>query len=232
MCLRAAGGRRCPRRASSWRRRRRTSTSSGRAPRAPSKGGAPARSRPPYVAGPAGPGPRGAAAQGVYARFLAEAAKKNTVCLLREAIAEGGALGLGEDELGGAASALRAREEHLVSLGEMYTSKDSIRKALEGGDPVLLKGSWLAALGRSGGKLPRRQDLPPEAVWDPEALMPRVHDSAWWNDSCFAIRDGVGLVGILYCWEAPEHPDPRGEQLRLLAGLAERRTAHMGRPLQ
>ena len=94
--------------------------------------------------------------------------------LLREAVAEGEALGLGAEDLRGAADALRAREEHLESLGEMYTSKDSIQKALEGGDTVLLKGSWLVELSKSGGTLPRRQDLPPEAVWDPEALMPRV----------------------------------------------------------
>jgi len=86
-----------------------------------------------------------------------------------------------------------------------YTEYGSVRAALRGGDTVLLKGSWLRDLSEEeGATLPRRQDLPPEAVWDVDELMRGIN------------RRGYKIIAVSHCWFSPEHPDPEGAKLRHL----------------
>jgi len=65
---------------------------------------------------------------------------------------------------------------------------------------------------RSGRPLPRRQDLPPEALWSPEALISRYEDPR-------AGRRPPNLIVVSYCWHTREHPDPRGDQMRMLGRI-------------
>jgi len=82
---------------------------------------------------------------------------------------------------------------------------------LRTGDTKLLRGRWIVARNEEDEPLPRRQELPPEAFWDPMELERHVrsHD--------------VLIVALSYCWEEEDHPDPYGRQLEILAGVIERR---------
>eukprot|EP00928_Gymnodinium_smaydae_P037423 TRINITY_DN25982_c0_g1_i2.p1 TRINITY_DN25982_c0_g1~~TRINITY_DN25982_c0_g1_i2.p1 ORF type:complete len:715 (-),score=148.09 TRINITY_DN25982_c0_g1_i2:72-2216(-) len=52
-------------------------------------------------------------------------------------------------------------------------------------------------------QLPRRQDLPPEAIWQPEEILPRL-DLA---------NHRLKIVAISHAWLAEDHPDPTGTHL-------------------
>jgi len=87
---------------------------------------------------------------------------------------------------------------------EPYCNLESLRAALKEGDTVLVKGSWLIDACRSGCEvLPCRQALPPEAICVPDDIL------------------RCPVIAISYCWLTPDHPDPRGRQLGLLASLME-----------
>lgn len=88
-----------------------------------------------------------------------------------------------------------------------YVSDASFHEALESGDTVLVKGSWLAQRAVSSSLLPRRQELQtqaPEAIWNTGELMSRMSQGA------------VIIVAVSYCWLTREHPDPKGRQLSTL----------------
>merc|ERR1719356_771169 len=62
---------------------------------------------------------------------------------------------------------------------DKYVSNATLRRALEAGHTVLVKGSWLTrqCVGTAGGVLPRRQDLEkefPDAVWKADELMEKA----------------------------------------------------------
>lgn len=123
-------------------------------------------------------------------------------------IARGGA-GLSEaDEAAGTAEIPENTEGANIGLGipESYQGEDLLHKLLADGDVVLVRGSWLAQLARrQGSVLPRRQDLPPEAIWSPDGQ-----------------KSEVEIAAVSYCWQTPEHPDPEGGQFRHLAQVIER----------
>mmetsp|Transcript_70763 Transcript_70763/g.169402 ORF Transcript_70763/g.169402 Transcript_70763/m.169402 type:complete len:646 (+) Transcript_70763:85-2022(+) len=103
-----------------------------------------------------------------------------------------------------------------LESGDTYTGLRCIQRALQGKNTVLLHGRWLAELasshwldwfGVAKNILPRRQELPQEAIWDPEDLLRRF------------MRRGSGnarIVAISHCWQSAEHPDPGGRHLRTL----------------
>ena len=64
-----------------------------------------------------------------------------------------------------------------------------------------------------GGRLSRRQDLPPEAFWSAGELR-RV---------ALALGDdfGVLFVALSYRWLTKQHPDPDGFHLGIVASVAE-----------
>jgi len=86
-----------------------------------------------------------------------------------------------------------------------------------GGDTAILKGTWISRFSKQGGIMPRRQDLPDDAVWSPEELC------AWLNEGELIYNwfGRVPLVALSYCWETSEHPDPRGEQLARVAKVID-----------
>eukprot|EP00406_Dinophysis_acuminata_P050853 CAMPEP_0179313582 /NCGR_PEP_ID=MMETSP0797-20121207/53910_1 /TAXON_ID=47934 /ORGANISM="Dinophysis acuminata, Strain DAEP01" /LENGTH=556 /DNA_ID=CAMNT_0021023659 /DNA_START=23 /DNA_END=1689 /DNA_ORIENTATION=+ len=92
-----------------------------------------------------------------------------------------------------------------------YTSMDSIWEALYTGDALLIKGTWLFEWTRAGRLLPRRQELPPGAAWEPKELQLRVEGLE------------VKIVALSYCWRDKKHPDPDGEILHLLDMLVLQR---------
>ena len=71
--------------------------------------------------------------------------------------------------LGIRSSASQRRTEHLEADASSqlahYFGMDSIIRVLQAGDVVLVKGSWLLGIGRKSGVLPRRQELPNEAIY-------------------------------------------------------------------
>jgi len=89
------------------------------------------------------------------------------------------------------------------SSASLYASFGHIRSVLEAGDVVLIKGSWLVQMHQSKSALPRRQDLPSEAVCDPEMVLISP------------------IVAVSHTWTTPQHPDPKGEKLSALGGVAE-----------
>ena len=77
-----------------------------------------------------------------------------------------------------------------------------------------LRGSWLVALKESGGKLSRRQDLPPEAFWTAHDLQRRA--SALGDDDA-----GLLFVALSSRWLSAEHADPHGVSLAVVAAAAK-----------
>ena len=92
-----------------------------------------------------------------------------------------------------------------------YTDHGFIFTALADKDTILLHGTWLRQLGERGGVLPRRQDLPPEAIWEPLELKPLVETQR------------VVIVGVSYCWFSSGRPDPEGKQLKILSAVMGQR---------
>lgn len=100
-----------------------------------------------------------------------------------------------------------------------YSSLASIRDALKGGDTVLVRGTWLRKLSMEAGVLPRRQELPPEAIWDYAELLKLVAERK------------VQLVALSYCWLSPGHPDPHGHQLQTVGRIIGQRLDEITMPL-
>mmetsp|Transcript_85337 Transcript_85337/g.198403 ORF Transcript_85337/g.198403 Transcript_85337/m.198403 type:complete len:646 (+) Transcript_85337:57-1994(+) len=108
------------------------------------------------------------------------------------------------------APTLASRENAL----ERYSRSSSILRALESKDVILLKGSWLAAFAeQTGAVLPRRQELPSEAIWEVSDLFRTGSD----GKRVLARK----LVAVSYCWLDPAHPDPQGQQLQMLGSVAD-----------
>ena len=69
---------------------------------------------------------------------------------------------------------------------------------------------------------------------DADELIGRVAESTQWDEDQVGGNDDNGipipaqpvmLTGVSYCWETKVHPDPRCEQLKLLAQVARHRIA-------
>jgi len=87
-----------------------------------------------------------------------------------------------------------------------------------GGSPVaLVDARFLVALANAGGLLHRRQDLPPEAFIDLKHLqrMP-----LGWGS--------LRVVCVSHPWLQPDHPDPKGSTLYLLARVLDKFLAFTG----
>ena len=98
-------------------------------------------------------------------------------------------------------------------------------EAIRSGDTIILKGTWISRLGKQGGILPRRQDLPDDAKWGAEELCASLNQGQLIHE--WAGR--VPLVALSYCWENSEHPDPRGEQMARVAKVIDVCTQGLGR---
>ena len=94
-----------------------------------------------------------------------------------------------------------------------YFDVETLLASVESGAIAAVKGTWLVGLHKRGGRLSRRQDLPPEAFWSAGELK-RV---------ALALGDdfGVLFVALSYRWLTKEHPDPDGFHLGIVASVAE-----------
>lgn len=93
-----------------------------------------------------------------------------------------------------------------LAEGGSYENCESLGSSLAEGDAVLVWGSWLAKHARGrGAVLPRRQQIPPEAICGHEEVIA-----------------GTPLLAVSYCWATRTHPDPEGQQLRLMGALLDR----------
>lgn len=107
--------------------------------------------------------------------------------------------------------------EEKADLNKKWCQAESLREAVRDGTTVLLKGSWLIQLSKAGGVIPRRQDLPPEAGWDPEELLGQLAEA----DHIQHWEHKVPIVALSYCWVKPSHPDPEGEQLKSVSKVLD-----------
>lgn len=98
----------------------------------------------------------------------------------------------------------------VAGLAQYYREWDSLVRALASSGVMLIRASWLEALQRRGGVLPRHQDLPQEAIWGARDL---VH--ALGNQK----KEAPRIVAISHSWLTREHPDPYGFHLNQFAPL-------------
>jgi len=94
-----------------------------------------------------------------------------------------------------------------------YFDVETLLASVGSGAIAAVKGTWLVGLHKRGGRLSRRQDLPPEAFWS--ALELRRVARALGDDF------GVLFVALSYRWLTMEHPDPDGFHLGIVASVAE-----------
>eukprot|EP00439_Symbiodinium_sp_Y106_P064800 s1217_g10.t1 len=129
---------------------------------------------------------------------------------VREVIKDGEEHGLSDQDLQEPRMALKK----LIKYSEVGSLWEPLRPGVSGEAPiVLLRGSWLADLAKAGGRLPRRQELPREAIWDCDELEKDAED-------CFhatGFETGFQSCRLLL---RSEHPDPYGSQLAAAGALA------------
>ena len=94
-----------------------------------------------------------------------------------------------------------------------YFDPDALLESIANGSIALTRGRWVAAHFEAGGKLMRRQDLPPEAFFTVDELRKLVA----------ALGEDWGLlfVAISYRWLTATHPDPDAFHLRIIAKVAK-----------
>lgn len=93
-----------------------------------------------------------------------------------------------------------------------YFDYEGLLESVESGAIAPLSGRWLVELQRSGGRLRRRQELPPEAFISAKRLRALTVQL---GTSC-----GVLFVALSYRWLTPSHPDPEGFHLATVAAVA------------
>jgi len=107
----------------------------------------------------------------------------------------------------------------VVSEADMdkYRKAYALKQAVISGDTALVRGTWLFRHIREGNPLPKRQDCPPEALWNPSELVEVMNTSR-------SIPDGmsVPIVALSFGWETDEHPDPTGAQMRRVCCVVKR----------
>lgn len=113
------------------------------------------------------------------------------------------------DTLPASPSRATAREASSTPIAR-YREWESIRAALDKGDTVLVRGSWVEQVYYSGASLPKRQDLPDEAIFSVEDLMRDVKDYR---------RPTPQILALSHCWLSDEDPDPEMLNLYTFAPL-------------
>ncbi|CAE7251291.1 NLRC3 [Symbiodinium sp. CCMP2592] len=82
-------------------------------------------------------------------------------------------------------------------------------------DIRLVRGTCLKALEREKQTFIRRQELESHPRY-PDAFVTCEELQKWKTDAAY--RSKVRIIGVSHVWETREHPDPRGNQLALIAG--------------
>ena len=94
-----------------------------------------------------------------------------------------------------------------------YFDPEALLESIANGSIALTRGRWVVKHFEAGGKLVRRQDLPPEAFFTVDELRKLVA----------ALGDNWGLlfVAISYRWLTAIHPDPDAFHLNIVAKVAK-----------
>ena len=82
-------------------------------------------------------------------------------------------------------------------------------------DIKLVRGTCLKALYRDKRSFIRRQELESHPSYQ-NAFVTKGELTTWKASSAY--RSKVRIIGVSHVWETREHPDPRGQQLAMLAG--------------
>ena len=88
----------------------------------------------------------------------------------------------------------------LPEASRKYFDAAGLVESVEKGWIALIRGRWIIKLNKSGGRLKRRQDLPPDAFLTVEELRRLI--AALGDDW------GLLLVAISYRWLTADHPGP------------------------
>ena len=91
---------------------------------------------------------------------------------------------------------------------EDYTTLHALNAALANGSTALIRADYLVKLAEEGGVLGHRSQLPAEAIYEGPVWQYMGYDGCY---------HGVVIVALSYMWGGPDHPDPKGEQLRDVA---------------
>ena len=99
-----------------------------------------------------------------------------------------------------------------VALRKFF-SPEALLESIANGSIALVRGRWVVAHAEDGGKLKRRQDLPPEAFFSIDELRKLVA----------ALGDDWGLlfVAISYRWLSASNPDPDAFHLEIIAKVSK-----------
>ena len=109
------------------------------------------------------------------------------------------------------------------ALAARYYAFDALLESVASGAVAPLRGSFVLALHKQGGRLRRRQDLPPEAFWTAQELKDVI------DKATAALGHGSDrneAVGQLFCalsyrWLAKGEPDPDGFHLERVANFCK-----------
>jgi len=114
------------------------------------------------------------------------------------------------------AAAKRAALPAVANGLARYVETGAIFDALNEEDVALYSLKWILEHAATGRAMPRRQEMPQEAVLSRERI------EAIWNAAPEHVREAVlPIVSISYCWLEKEHPDRDGEQLRHIASIMQ-----------
>ena len=117
-------------------------------------------------------------------------------------------------------SATVPEEPHLPTATEVEVSSRALgwwnesggaelEGVLRSGAIALLDARWVVELAEAGGVLRPRQALPDEAFLSLSQIQEAMLLSKW--------HSGLPIVCVSHCWLQPDHPDPRGHNLRMMA---------------
>lgn len=114
----------------------------------------------------------------------------------------------------------------LKQEADQYTSKATICDALAQGHTALIRAEWFAEQKARGKLLLRRQEMESE---HPDSLVTHLAPDEIWtmhtSDGDFINVSEGGrflILALTYPWQSPEHPDPEGKLLEVLASFLGR----------
>ena len=100
-----------------------------------------------------------------------------------------------------------------------YFDFDRLLESVESGAIAPVRGTYVIELQASGGRIARRQDLPPPAFWTAEELR-AVFNRVSQHFGAQSAELGLLFVALSYRWLSGPHPDPDGFHLEHIARIA------------
>ena len=114
-------------------------------------------------------------------------------------------MGAGASKAKAKAAAAAAEQEVLVA--ENYSDRKYLLQTIKQKKVQLVSPQLFIDYHKAGKPLPKCQDVPSKYVLDPDALT----EEQW---------EVLEVIAISYCWISPDHPDPNGYYLEVLAKMA------------